>query len=106
MASASIISCQANKETPGGEAPAATAATPAADMPAPAEETPATIDVSRTKTFIGQPLADAEAACKAAGIRCRVVEVDGEPRIVTKDFIADRLNFRVVGGRITAVTKG
>ena len=35
-----------------------------------------------------------------------VIEVDGEPRMVTKDHRPDRLNFKVKAGLITEVTKG
>ena len=36
----------------------------------------------------------------------RVIEMDGEPRPVTKDFRPERLNFKVEAGVVIAVTKG
>jgi hypothetical protein len=35
-----------------------------------------------------------------------VVEVDGVGRPVTRDFLPERLNFKVKDGKVTEVTKG
>lgn len=67
---------------------------------------PGAINPHRPDTFLGKPLPMAQAVCRSAGVRCRVVEIDGEPIPVTMDFIPDRLNFKVRNGRIIAVTKG
>lgn len=84
-----------------------------ADNPTPAEisvEEPASaaakIDVKKIETLIGQPLEKVQAACDAAEVRHRVVEVDGVGRPVTRDYRPERLNFKVAEGKIIAVTKG
>lgn len=63
-------------------------------------------DPANTESFIGVPLALAQAAADEAEIPHRVVEVDGESLPRTMDHRPERLNFTVVDGRITAVTKG
>lgn len=64
------------------------------------------IDVTKTETLIGQPLEKVQAACDAAEVRHRVIEVDGVGRPVTRDFLPERLNFKVKDGKVTEVTKG
>jgi hypothetical protein len=80
------------------------------DQPKPYEtilaENAPEIDVTKTETMIGQPLEKVQAACDAAEVRHRVIEVDGEPRMGTKDYRPDRLNFKVKAGLVTEVTKG
>ena len=95
-----LVSCQPNEERP--------ASPETGDPGKPAGDTgaPGAIDVSRPDTLLGQPLPAVEAACEAAGLPCRVVEIDGKPLPVTLDFMPERLNFRVNNGKITAVTKG
>ncbi len=66
----------------------------------------AEIDVTKPDTLIGQPLEKVQAACDAAEVAHRVVEVDGVSRPVTRDYRRERLNFKVADGKITAVTKG
>jgi hypothetical protein len=51
-------------------------------------------------------LADAQQACIAKGVRCRVVEVNGESRPITMDYAAERLNFKIEAGKISSVSKG
>jgi hypothetical protein len=98
-----LASCQTKDDAPEPPAPEK----PVVIMkPSPEPEKPAAIDVSEPDSLVGLPVEDVQAACKAAGVRCRVVEVDGEPMIVTMDFLPDRLNFKVAAGKITAVTKG
>lgn len=94
--SLAFASCQ-----PEGEKPAAAQPEPTAEAPAE----PA-IDVSKTDSLIGKPLAKVEAACDAAEVMHRVVEIDGEPQITTRDYRPERLNFAIVKGVITKVTKG
>ena len=99
-----LISCQ-TKDKIVADPAQEQAAPPAGQTPA-IDENPVTIDVSKPDSLIGLPVADVEAACKATGVRCRIVEIDGESLPVTMDFSPDRLNFKVNGGKITAVTKG
>jgi hypothetical protein len=108
---ACLVSCQ----TSGDESLAGEKKPPAETPVAPADDTPDTgekpapstaFDVSKPDSLIGQPLEKVKAACEAANVRCRVVEIDGEPLIVTMDYLAERLNFKVKDGLITSVSKG
>lgn len=72
----------------------------------PAAEAAAAIDVTKPETLVGHPLKDVQAACDAAEIRHRVIEIDGEPQPATRDYRPERLNFAVKKGVVTAVTKG
>jgi hypothetical protein len=74
--------------------------------PAAVEAEPAAIDISKPDSLIGQPLEKVQAACDAAEVRHRVVEIDGEPQAATRDYRPERLNFSVKDGFITSVTKG
>ena len=56
--------------------------------------------------LVGLPHADVKAACDAAGVGNRVIELDGKSLPVTRDYRPDRLNFKVNAGKITAVSKG
>jgi hypothetical protein len=92
---ACLLCCQTNGDQPER------------DETIPAETATATeIDVTKTETMIGQPLEKVQAACDAAEVKHRVIEVDGEPRMVTRDYRPDRLNFKVKAGLVTEVTKG
>lgn len=92
---ACLLSCQTN-----GDQPKSDEKIPAETIPAPE------IEVTKTETMIGQPLEKVQAACDAAEVRHRVIEVDGESRMVTKDYRPDRLNFKVNAGLVIEVTKG
>ncbi len=94
-----LFSCQKNTDEPKPEE-----VIPVKTEPAP--EIAPEIDVTKTETMIGQPLEKVQAACDAAEVRHREIEVDGEPRMVTKDYRPDRLNFKVNAGLVTEVTKG
>jgi len=90
-----LVSCQtdAEKSDPGD--------------PAPATETPAvTLDTAKPSSLVGHPLEKVQAACDAAEIKHRVIEIDGKPLPATMDMRPDRLNFVVKKGVVTAVTKG
>lgn len=58
------------------------------------------------QSLVGMPLEKAQKACDDRDLRHRVVEIDGKPQIVTRDFRPDRLNFAVKEGKVTAVTMG
>lgn len=90
-----LLSCQTN-----GDQPKPYETIPAETMPAHE------IDVTKTETMIGQPLEKVQAACDAAEVRHRLIEVDGESRMVTRDYRPDRLNFKVKAGLVTEVSKG
>lgn len=76
--------------------------------PATTEQTPASpaFDVKNASSLVGQKLEVVQPALEAAGIRFRVIELDGEPMIMTMDYSPDRLNFKVKAGVITEVSKG
>jgi hypothetical protein len=40
------------------------------------------------------------------GLKHRILSVDGKPRPATKDYRPDRINFELVDGKITAVSRG
>jgi len=79
---------------------------PVANDTPPAVPQASSPDPARPDSYIGLTLEAAQATATAAEIPNRVVQVDGEPRAVTMDFREDRLNFTVVRGIVTAVTKG
>ncbi|MDP4625519.1 MAG: hypothetical protein NWT08_10330 [Akkermansiaceae bacterium] len=58
------------------------------------------------KSLVGMPLEKAQKACDERKLPHRVVEIDGQPQIVTRDFRPERLNFTVNEGKVTAVTMG
>lgn len=58
------------------------------------------------RDYIGLTESEALARAKKAGVPARVVSKDGVPFAVTADYIANRLNFTVVNGRVTAMKKG
>jgi hypothetical protein len=77
----------------------------AAKTEAPATGTPA-FDVKNATSLVGQKLDDVKPALDAAEIRYRVIELDGEPMVMTMDYLPERLNFKIKGGVITEVSKG
>lgn len=91
-----IVSCQ-----PEAETPASAESEPAAEAPAE----PA-IDLSQPDSLVGMPHNKVAAACDAAEIPHRVVEIDGKPQMATRDYRPERLNFAIEKGVITTVTKG
>jgi hypothetical protein len=92
-----LVSCQARNEV---------AADPAPENVVVQAEAPAAIDVNKPESLVGLPHADVKAACDTAGVRNRIIELDGESQPVTRDYRPDRLNFKVKDGKITAVSKG
>ncbi|QTN32717.1 hypothetical protein HZ994_10355 [Akkermansiaceae bacterium] len=98
ITSALLVSCHAQSALPTRPPSGAMAASEKRVSPA--------IDVSKPETLIGQPHAAVKAACDAAGVRNRIIELDGKPQPVTRDYRPDRLNFRVSDGKVTAVSKG
>lgn len=69
-------------------------------------------DVSEENTsgadlrFVGMTDVAAKELAESEGLKSRVVRVDGVARMVTRDFLRDRLNFEVMSGRVTRVTRG
>ena len=57
-----------------------------------------------TSLVVGKSLPEALAAAKAHGVQLRVVEEDGVPCMVTKDYRPDRLNVVVQQGKVSSVS--
>ena len=55
---------------------------------------------------IGEGIEEAEDVARDAGFSVRRTVVDGKPRVVTRDFRTDRINFEVQGGKVTRATVG
>jgi len=56
--------------------------------------------------YIGHTLEEATRIAKEGGFEVRIVEVDGQAKMLTMDAKTNRINFRVRGGYITAVYGG
>lgn len=56
--------------------------------------------------YIGMEYKAAMEMAKAEGRKARPIEIDGEPLIVTRDYLPERLNFTVVKGKVVKVTRG
>lgn len=58
------------------------------------------------RSLVGMSKKQAKAAAAKAGYTIRVVSVDGDNRPVTTDYRPDRLNLKIVDGKVTEVTSG
>lgn len=76
------------------------------DHPDRKTESEASLRAEGDARYINMTLDEAKALAIAEKKRWRVVSEDGEIRMVTKDFRPERLNFTLVEGRITKVTRG
>jgi hypothetical protein len=56
--------------------------------------------------YIGQTLEEATQIAEEGGFEVRIVEIDGQAKMLTMDAKTNRINFRVRGGYITAVYGG
>ena len=56
--------------------------------------------------YVGLPLGAAEALAEIEDRRHRVISLDGEPLMVTKDYSPSRVNFTVVAGIVASATGG
>jgi hypothetical protein len=56
--------------------------------------------------YIGQTLEEATRIAKEGGFEVRIVEVDGQAKILPMDAKTNRINFRVRDGFVTAVYGG
>jgi hypothetical protein len=83
-------------------------AKPEAPVPvAPAAEAAATTpDPKKPESYLGLDEKEAGAMADKAGVKWRVIEVDGESRPVTMDHRPDRMNFAIKDGKIIRVTQG
>ena len=58
------------------------------------------------RQYVGKTLEEATQFAEAGGFEVRIVEVDGQSKMLTMDAKSNRINFRVNGGLITAAFGG
>jgi hypothetical protein len=58
------------------------------------------------RQYVGKTLEEATQFAEAGGFEVRIVEVDGQAKMLTMDAKSNRINFRVNGGLITAAFGG
>ena len=58
------------------------------------------------RQYVGKTLDEATKFAEEGGFEVRIVEVDGQSKMLTMDAKSDRINFRVGGGLITAAFPG
>jgi len=87
---------------------ACNACKPKMEMPTPpiAEQSTSTSGASKPEHYVGLTLDQAKKASEAGGKRWRIVEEDGIPKPVTRDYNPTRLNFVMEKGIITKVSLG
>jgi hypothetical protein len=79
---------------------------PAVPAPPPTEAAATTPDPKKPDSYVGLDEKAAAAMADKAGVKWRVIEVDGESRPVTMDHRPDRLNFAIKDGKVIRVTLG
>ncbi len=87
----------------GAAGPPASSPPPSATLPAPTDP-PNSAAVSAA--LVGLSQSEAEARAAAAGYMTRVASVDGQPRPLTMDYSASRINLDIADGRVVSVTVG
>lgn len=63
-------------------------------------------DPSKPDSYLGLDEAAAGKMADKAGVKWRVIEVDGQSRPVTMDYQPERLNFALKNGKVIRVTQG
>ena len=58
------------------------------------------------RQYVGKTLEEATKFAEEGGFEVRVVEIDGNAKMLTMDAKSNRINFRVQGGFITAAFGG
>jgi hypothetical protein len=58
------------------------------------------------KQYVGKTLDEATKYAEDGGFVVRVVEVDGNSKMLTMEVKSNRINFRVIGGYVTAAYGG
>lgn len=56
--------------------------------------------------LVGMAMADAQRACARVDVPVRVLSVDGEPCVATRDFRPRRRGLHIVDGRVARVERG
>jgi len=67
---------------------------------------PEELENTSDEVYIGMTIEDATELADARDIPNRVVNIDGEPQIVTADYLPERLNFTIANGIVTSVERG
>lgn len=102
----SIAACKPESKSdakPAAPVPAMPPAEAAAGASAAAAATP---DPKKPESYLGLDEKAAGAMADKAGVKWRVVEVDGQSRPVTMDHRPDRMNFAIKDGKVIRVTQG
>ena len=58
------------------------------------------------RQYVGKTLDEATKYAEEGGFEVRVVEVDGQAKMLTMDAKSNRINFRIRGGYVTAAFGG
>ena len=58
------------------------------------------------RQYVGKTIDEATKYAEEGGFEVRIVEVDGQAKMLTMDAKSNRINFRVSGGLITAAFGG
>ena len=58
------------------------------------------------RQYVGKTIDEATKYAEEGGFEVRIVEVDGQAKMLTMDAKSNRINFRVKGGFITAASGG
>ncbi|MCW1921948.1 hypothetical protein OKA05_05250 [Luteolibacter arcticus] len=76
------------------------------DSPVPPPPAAGSTDPAKPESYVGMDEKAAGAMADKAGVKWRVISVDGESRPVTMDHRPDRLNFTIEAGKVIRVTQG
>ncbi len=74
--------------------------------PAPAAPSDETLEGDVLQAVIGMSLDEATSYTQRAGFELRLVEIDGEPLITTKDYRTDRVNVVIENNFVTSAEIG
>ena len=58
------------------------------------------------RQYVGKTIDEATKYAEEGGFEVRIVEVDGQAKMLTMDAKSNRINFRVRGGLVTAAFGG
>jgi hypothetical protein len=58
------------------------------------------------RQYVGKTIDEATKYAEEGGFEVRVVEVDGQAKMLTMDAKSNRINFRIRGGYVTAAFGG
>ena len=58
------------------------------------------------RQYVGKTLDEATQFAEVGGFEVRIVEIDGQSKMITMDVKPNRINFRIRGGYVTAAFGG